>query len=117
MRIVPTGNLTSTRDALNRRNMYIRRFLCTEQELAQEGSSAADLLGEANTRDYLSKNPNKKKDLYERTIRVLPGVGLLQGHLLQAFSSRGFKPTKGSGQLATSTGGSAKGKILDNCAA
>ena len=41
--------------------MYIRRFLCTEEELAQEGSSAAYLLGDANTRDYFSKNPNKRR--------------------------------------------------------
>ena len=38
-------------------------------------------------------------------IRVLPGIGLVQGHLLQAFSRRGLNKTKRSAHLAESTAG------------
>ena len=81
--VVPTGN----REAKERRNMYIRRFLWTEQEPAHESSSFAafdsSMRGEETTRDHFKGNLGD-------AIRVLPGIGLAQGHLLQAFSRRGL---------------------------
>lgn len=91
MLTIPAGNTANTREAMSRRNMYMRRFLCTEQHLAQGGGSAADLLSKANTWDYLSRKPNTS------TIQVLPRVVLLQGTCCKpsaaAASSRQKKRT------------------------
>ena len=85
--VVPPGNHA----AMTRRNTYIRRYLWTEQELAHESSAwgAVDdsMRGEETTHGHLKENLGG-------AIRALPGIGLLQGHQLQAFSRRGLSKTK-----------------------
>ena len=61
--------------------------------------------GEETTRDHFKENLGG-------AIRVLPGIGLVQGHLLQAFSRRGVNKTKRSAHLAESTAGFTEEKTL-----
>jgi hypothetical protein len=115
MLIVPDGDPA----LLERRHTYIRRFLWTEKELEYEGGCCANvegsMIGEEATREHFQKNLTKKYDVQASSgakIRVLPGVGRLQGHLLQAFSRRSFDKTKKSEHLAKNTGGFAQEKSL-----
>ena len=103
--VIPAGDHA----ALQRRNTCIRRYLWTEQELAHESSAwgAVDdsMRGEETTHSHLKEN-------FGDAIRVLPGIGLLQGHLLQAFSRRGLSKTKKSAHLTKSTAGFTEEKSL-----
>ena len=103
--VVPAGDHT----ALQRRNTYIRRYLWTEQELVHEiiawGAVGDSMRCEKAAQSHLKENLGD-------AIRVLPGVGLLQGHLLQAFNRRGLMKTKKSVHLAKSTAGFTEEKSL-----
>ena len=85
--IVPAGDQV----ALQRRNTTIRRYLWTEQELVHKSSASGAV---------------------DDNIRVLPGIGLLQGHLLQAFARRDLRRTKKSVQSAKGAAGFTKEKSL-----
>jgi hypothetical protein len=104
---------------LEQRHSYIRRFLWTERELEQEGRTYAEaddsMIGEDAMRDNFQQNLTKKygSQAYDgAAIRVLPGVGVLQGHLLQAFNRRGLRKNKKSDHLTQSTAGFAQEKSL-----
>ena len=96
-----------------RREALIRRFLWAELELSHEGISwsehGATLLNEEGQQDNLHQHLGRSM---MTTGRVLPGVGMMYGYLLQSFANRGRQRRGKSTTMAAATAGFMEEKQL-----
>ena len=83
---------------LANRNRLIRTYLLTEAELETEGMSAKQADARMQNEDFTKANLTAKltselhteDSISGEKVRVLPGIALVQGMILQAFSRRSY---------------------------